>query len=143
MELASPPAPRVPARIVLASIAALVATLELKDSQTRLERVPIAANLRHDQLDGVITEASLNGETPADYAFAAELAFAHRLARHLKAAREVVRGKPENFNRPDYNFRLEGNNVVAGKATLDASGLALVSGSTMADAAQKIVKLVA
>ena len=26
---------------------------------------------------------------------------------HLKAQREVVRGKPENFNRPDYNFRLE------------------------------------
>ena len=39
--------------------------------------------------------------------------------------------------------RLEGNNVSAGKATLDASGLSLVSGSTMADAAQKIVKLVA
>src|SRR5439155_139691 len=34
------------------------------------------------------------------------LAFAFRLARHLKAQREVVRGKPENFNRPDYNFRL-------------------------------------
>ncbi len=39
--------------------------------------------------------------------------------------------------------RLEGNNVVAGKATLASSGLALVSGDTMADAAQKIVKLVA
>ena len=39
--------------------------------------------------------------------------------------------------------RLEGNNAVAGKATLAASGLALVSGTTMADAAQKIVKLVA
>ena len=39
--------------------------------------------------------------------------------------------------------RLEGNNVVAGKATLAASGLALVAGDTMADAAQKIVKLVA
>jgi succinyl-CoA synthetase beta subunit len=39
--------------------------------------------------------------------------------------------------------RLEGNNVAAGKATLGASGLKLVSGDTMADAAQKIVKLVA
>jgi succinyl-CoA synthetase beta subunit len=39
--------------------------------------------------------------------------------------------------------RLEGNNVAAGKATLAASGLKLVSGDTMADAAQKIVKLVA
>jgi exoribonuclease-2 len=34
-----------------------------------------------------------------------ELAFAFRLARTLKARREVVRGKPETFNRPDYNFR--------------------------------------
>jgi succinyl-CoA synthetase beta subunit len=39
--------------------------------------------------------------------------------------------------------RLEGNNVAAGKATLAASGLKLVSGDSMADAAQKIVKLVA
>jgi succinyl-CoA synthetase beta subunit len=39
--------------------------------------------------------------------------------------------------------RLEGNNVAAGKATLAGSGLKLVSGDSMADAAQKIVKLVA
>jgi succinyl-CoA synthetase beta subunit len=39
--------------------------------------------------------------------------------------------------------RLEGNNVAAGKATLASSGLTIVSGDSMADAAQKIVKLVA
>jgi len=39
--------------------------------------------------------------------------------------------------------RLEGNNVAAGKTTLAQSGLTIVSGDTMADAAQKIVKLVA
>jgi succinyl-CoA synthetase beta subunit len=39
--------------------------------------------------------------------------------------------------------RLEGNNVVAGKATLAGSGLTIVSGDSMADAAQKIVQLVA
>jgi succinyl-CoA synthetase beta subunit len=38
--------------------------------------------------------------------------------------------------------RLEGNNVAAGKATLAASGLTITSGDSMADAAQKIVKLV-
>ena len=86
------------------------ATFAIQSSETRLERVPIAANLRHDQLDSVITEASLTGDAPADYEFSAELALAFRLARHLKAQREVARGKPENFNRPDYNFRLEGNN---------------------------------
>ena len=85
------------------------ATLALQGAETRLERVPIQANLRHDQLDEVVTESSLTGDSVADYPFAAELAFTFRLARHLKAAREVVRGKPENFNRPDYNFRLEGD----------------------------------
>jgi exoribonuclease II len=83
------------------------ATLEMTAAETRIERVPIAANLRHDQLDEVITEASLTGEVLADYPFAPELAFAFRLARHRKAAREQVRGKPENFNRPDYAFRLD------------------------------------
>ncbi|MBC7717370.1 MAG: RNB domain-containing ribonuclease [Pseudorhodobacter sp.] len=83
------------------------ATLEVRSSETKLERVPIAANLRHDQLDTVVTEAALTGQAPAGYEFAADLAFAFRLAKHLKVLREVARGKPENFNRPDYNFRLE------------------------------------
>ncbi len=39
--------------------------------------------------------------------------------------------------------RLEGNNGAAGKQTLAQSGLKLVSGDSMADAAQKIVRLVA
>ncbi|EHR73045.1 exoribonuclease R [Burkholderiales bacterium JOSHI_001] len=85
------------------------ATLTLTSTETKLERVPITANLRHDQLDDVITEASLTGEAPAGYAFAPELAFAFRLAKALKAQREVVRGKPENFNRPDYSFKLVGH----------------------------------
>jgi exoribonuclease-2 len=91
------------------------ATLAITGSETRLERVPIAANLRHDQLDSVITEATLLGEAPASYEFALELAFGFRLARHLKARREVVRGKPENFNRPDYNFRLDRDAADSGR----------------------------
>jgi succinyl-CoA synthetase beta subunit len=35
--------------------------------------------------------------------------------------------------------RLEGNNVVAGKKTLAESGLTIISGDSMADAAQKAV----
>ncbi|SHM25239.1 ribonuclease catalytic domain-containing protein [Rhizobacter sp. OV335] len=85
------------------------ATLKVTGSETKLERVPIAANLRHDQLDAVITEATLLGDAPAPYEFAPELAFCFRLARHLKAGREQVRGKPELFNRADYNFKLDGN----------------------------------
>ncbi len=95
------------------------ATLELRSSETRLERVPIVANLRHDQLDAVVTAPWLESQdfqhqtstaaAPAPaVGLRAQLSFLYRLARHLKAAREVVRGKPETFNRPDYNFRLLG-----------------------------------
>jgi len=93
------------------------ATFEIKAKETKLERVHIAANLRHDKLDGIVTDATLSGEAPAGYPFAPELAFAWRLAKHLKAQREVVRGKPENFNRPDYNFRLAGERSEAPNGT--------------------------
>ena len=91
-------------------------TLVLKETRTRLERVRISANLRHDQLDEVITQEWLCAPTgqaqetghPAA-ALHEPLSFLFRLASHLKVQREVARGKPENFNRPDYNFRLVGN----------------------------------
>ena len=90
-------------------------SLLVKASETRLERVPVRTNLRHDRLDDCITEAWL--EDPALEAagvpapvleLRSELAFLWRLVRQLKAQREVVRGKPENFNRPDYTFRVPG-----------------------------------
>jgi len=84
------------------------ADLTLRRFETRIERVPIVSNLRHDQLDAKVTEASLSGAAAADYPHATELAFLFRLARALKAQREHVRGKPETFNRPDYTFRLDG-----------------------------------
>lgn len=91
------------------------ASLEVKASETRLERVPVAVNLRHDQLDAHLPEAWLEDASlqapdvpePARR-FRAELSFLFGLAKQLKAQREVVRGKPENFNRPDYNFRVPG-----------------------------------
>jgi exoribonuclease II len=87
------------------------ATLAITGSVTRLERVPIVSNLRHDVLDSTFTEAffeaAAQSAPPVDVPWGVELSFLHRFARHLKAQREVVRGKPENFNRPDYNFRLD------------------------------------
>ena len=89
------------------------ATLEITATETRLERVPVIANLRHDQLDHIVTEAWLadpavqTENTPQRLLDLREqLSFLHRLAQNLKAQREVVRGKPENFTRPDYNFKL-------------------------------------
>ena len=92
------------------------ATLTLQATETKLERVPIVANLRHDQLDAVVTQPWLEDasfvspDTPEAAArLRGPLSVLFRLAKHLKAQREVVRGKPENFNRSDYNFRLIGN----------------------------------
>jgi exoribonuclease-2 len=93
------------------------ATLAIQKSETKLERVPIAANLRHDQLDQWVTQAWLEESQPSARdneprlgMTHTQLAFFWRLAQHLKAGREVVRGKPETFNRPDYNFRLVRSN---------------------------------
>lgn len=93
-------------------------TLAVLEKTTRLERVPVSDNFRHDRLEHIVTEAWLHDPatpTPEDapaalVAVRDELAFLHRLAQHLKAGREAVRGKPETFTRPDYSFRLEGNN---------------------------------
>lgn len=100
------------------------ATLELRSHATRLERVPIAANLRHDRLDEIITESWLAADADApphdDADFSdqnglsripqlrEQLSFLYRLAKELKARRELRRGKPETFNRPDYTFKLKG-----------------------------------
>jgi len=90
-------------------------TLEFVATETRLERVPVQTNFRHDKLDHIVTEEWLGdpsleveGTPAALQEKRSEFTFLHRLAKHLKAQREVVRGKPETFNRPDYNFRLEG-----------------------------------
>ena len=54
----------------------------------------------------------------------------------------VAAAKETHLNIP-LVVRLEGNNVDAGKKTLAESGLKLITGDSMADAAQKVVKAVA
>jgi exoribonuclease-2 len=92
------------------------ATLTIQGHVSKIERVPIAHNLRHDQLDSVVTEGWLSGAAVGEEnslqpssLLREQLSFLYRLAKDLKAKREVVRGKPETFNRPDYNFRLVEN----------------------------------
>ncbi|WP_027017131.1 ribonuclease catalytic domain-containing protein [Comamonas composti] len=92
------------------------ASLETTSSQTLLERVPVQHNFRHDKLDHIVTEdwladpsISVENTPEALLGKRAELMFLQRWARHLKGRREEVRGKPENFSRPDYSFRLVGN----------------------------------
>src|SRR5690606_12551043 len=75
--------------------------------ETRLERIQVRENLRHDKLDAVVTEEALNNPSiPLPYG--EWLRPLWQLAGHLSAQREQVRGKPENNNRVEYSFALDG-----------------------------------
>ncbi len=79
---------------------------QIHNVETRVERVRIAANLRHDLLDDVVTDAAIaSGEVATP--FGAQLVRLWHLARALLARREAVRGKPEPIGRVDYGFELD------------------------------------
>jgi len=82
-------------------------TFAIRSTASRIERVRIAANLRHDRLDTIVTDAAMSSGT-LDAPFATELAFLWRFSRALLARREAVRGRPEPLGRPDYSFELDG-----------------------------------
>ncbi|AQV95553.1 ribonuclease II [Cupriavidus necator] len=79
-------------------------------SETRAEMVPIAANLRHNLLDEVITEASLS-EGTGDYPFRDALTQLWHFAGYLYDERQKARLasglRPETHNRADFNFYLD------------------------------------
>jgi exoribonuclease-2 len=68
--------------------------------ETRMERVPIVANLRHHDIEPVFNEATLTAGL-ADFPYRDELKLLWEFAQVLEAGR----GKPsDNSNRKDYNF---------------------------------------
>ncbi|MBI2318601.1 MAG: RNB domain-containing ribonuclease [Betaproteobacteria bacterium] len=77
---------------------------QVENEHTCIERVRIAANLRHPQVEA-LDAAFLAGEIPADVPFAAALHLLWRFALTL----ETRRGKPAvTQDRPDYTFYVEG-----------------------------------
>ncbi len=79
----------------------------VEGQETRLERVKIAANLRHHQVEA-LDAAFLAGEKRGDLPFEAELFFLWQLALELEAAR----GKPAaHQDRIDYNFYVKDERV--------------------------------
>lgn len=93
----------------------LYATLDPNDwsvvaTETRAEAVPISANLRHNDLDALVTEENL--ETGAgEYAHKADIAVLWQWAQVLEKGRMVKREgfglKPEQTNRVDFNFYVD------------------------------------
>ena len=79
------------------------AELAIVVSESRLERVKVADNLRHDTLEPHFNED--NWQTPGDHPYWARLNLLHRLAESL----EKGRGKydPNRAPQVDYNFYVE------------------------------------
>ncbi|HXE17994.1 MAG TPA: RNB domain-containing ribonuclease [Castellaniella sp.] len=80
---------------------------EILGTETRLERIRIRENLRHNLLGEQITEAALADPT-ADVPYAHWLRPLWHFALKLGAARDRVRGRPENNDRVEYSFELNG-----------------------------------
>ena len=93
----------------------LYATLDPSDwslisTETRAELVPIAANLRHNDLDELVTEEALAAGS-GDYAHKADIAVLWQWAQVLEqgrmAKRESFGLRPEQNNRVDFNFYVD------------------------------------
>ncbi len=77
-------------------------------SQSRIERIRIAANLRHELHSGQASEAALaSDESASQLPFGDALRVLWRFTLASVAARERVRGKPEPRFRADFSFRIE------------------------------------
>lgn len=80
-------------------------SFELIDHETKVEKVFIANNLRLETMEPLVAQA-MAGED-VEYPFQDEIRWLYSFAQVRKMEREEVRGKPETFNRPDYQFVLE------------------------------------
>lgn len=82
-------------------------TGEVRHHETRLEQVNVTHNLRHNELDDLITTEAV--EDPAsDLPYESWLRPLWQLAKALSARRDERRGKPQNNDRVDYSFYLDG-----------------------------------
>ncbi|ASU40658.1 ribonuclease II [Herbaspirillum sp. meg3] len=97
----------------------LYATLDPSDwsvisTETRAEIVPISANLRHNDLDALVTEEALannSGEYPHKDDISLLWQWVQVLERGRMAKRESFGLRPEQNNRVDFNFYVD-NDVV-------------------------------
>ncbi len=80
---------------------------EILDTETRLERIRVTANLRHGQIGGQVTEDAL-ADPDAPLPHGHWLRPLWRFAQALCAVRDRARGKPENNDRIEYGFEIDG-----------------------------------
>jgi len=83
-------------------------TLAVINTESRVERIHIAANLRHDTLEPLFNEDTL-AAGKLDYPFAPELRLLWDLAQKLEAARG--KSADNSTQQVDYNFHVEDDHV--------------------------------
>ncbi len=99
-------------------------TGEIAATETRVERVRVVANLRHDALEPVFNDAALASGV-IDHPQGAELKALWEFARHLAKAR---RGDgPESQQRAEYTFKVENDRVQIGRRVRGSAVDTLVS----------------
>jgi exoribonuclease-2 len=86
----------------------------VQSTKTVIEQVPVAANLRHNDLDDLVTEDALQNGS-GDYPFKNEISVLWQWAQVLEQGRMKKREefglRPEQNNRVDFNFYVEDDTV--------------------------------
>jgi exoribonuclease-2 len=85
----------------------VAADFRIASTETRLEKVRIASNLRHESLDGLFNEETIGVAGP-DYPYRRELEWLWGFAANL----EAVRGAANQTNRIDYNFKITDGKIL-------------------------------
>ena len=83
-------------------------TLEILNYKSRIERIHIAENLRHDTLEPLFNEETLTAGK-LDYPYANELTLLWNLAQKLEAGRG--KSADNSTQQVDYNFNVENDQV--------------------------------
>lgn len=82
-------------------------TGEIRHHETRVERLSVTHNLRHNELDAHMSAEALD-DPASDLPYEQWVRPLWHLAKALSAKRDERRGKPESNQRVDYNFYLDG-----------------------------------
>lgn len=81
--------------------------LRVLATETKLEMVHIADNLRHESLETQFNDATLKNPDVPDYPWRRELEW----LRDFAAVLEAGRGKADTVDRVDYNFKVDGERI--------------------------------
>ncbi|MDO9009141.1 MAG: RNB domain-containing ribonuclease, partial [Thiobacillus sp.] len=81
--------------------------LRVLGTETKLEMVHIAANLRHETLETQFNDDTLRNPAVPDYPYRRELEW----LRDFAAVLEAGRGKADTVDRVDYNFKVDGERI--------------------------------